>query len=403
MHMHMNKYIRYVLKLKKTLLSLLTALFIIASSGCVYRVDIQRLAIITVMGIDINEEGRYRASFQILQASYGGRDGGGRMSRGGGEGPGVIYFEGTGETIYEAATGISDRASRKPHYGHMKAVVIGKAAAEQGIAPVIDFLGRFNEIRSNILILTTKGEAAAIVGTTSQEHGISADTIDELATRHIESGIAPVSYLAHTIDTLAAENKHPVITVLNLPRKSQEPGDASFKIEGIAAFKGDKLLGYLSPDETKGLQYIQGKLEVGTSVLKVPDGPKISIEVLSTSSKIRTEVANGKPSVCIDIKQYASVREMPGNLDPGENPEILDEIGAFEAEAIKKQVEATLRAVQRDLELDIIDIGGEIYRQHPKEWKKIEDSWEEMFPQLGIKVNVECTIRATGLMSKPAH
>jgi spore germination protein KC len=397
-------YMRCKPSVLKPLFCIVIILIQILSCGCVYRVDIQSLAIINALGIDINEEGEYKVSFQILQPA--GKDsggGGGRMAAGGREEAGFIYFEGFGDTIYNAISSINNRTSRKPHFGQMHAVVIGEALAERGVAPIIDFLGRFAEIRSNLMIFVTEGKAETIVSAPSKEHSISAETIDELAMRQIESGMNPITYLKHLIDTLAGEDLYPIATVLKLSTKREADDDATFRIDGIAAFEEDKLVGYVSAADIKGFQYIHGRIRITDSVVVMPSGESISLEIKSTSSKIQTKVEEGKTKVSINIKETASVREMPGKFDPGEEPGLLDAIGRLEEEKIKKQVKKTLEIIQKDIGVDIADIGGEVYRQHPKEWNQIKDTWKEEFPTLAIEVNAQCTVKATGLMAKPAH
>lgn len=392
----------YMLAKRKSLLFIII-LISIYCTGCMSRVDIQKLSIVMGMGIDVDDSNSYKISFQVLQSGAGKQDSSRGAEKGAGGGEGVLYYEGIGETVFEAMGDAASKMSKSEFYGQLKIVVIGNRAAERGIASIVDFLGRFNEIRASIPIYVTKGTAASIMRMSISEDTIPVNAIDEMVMNQIRSGRNPVIYMAELLDTFAKEDRYPILGVINLSKKTESAGAESFIMDGIAAFDGDKLINYLSTKEIEGYQYIMGKVDDGSSVVKMPSGSKISLEILETKGRIRTEVVNGKPEVSINISQLTSVREMPGNFNPVKNPDILEEIGKLQSENIRGKVEKTLRIVQNEIGKDIIDIGGEIHRHHPKEWKNIKENWKDIFPYLDIEINVDTRVRGTGLITKPPY
>jgi spore germination protein KC len=372
-------------------------------TGCMNRLDIQKLSIVMAMGIDITDNGRYRVSFQVLQTGKEDQDSSGAGGQGANGGTEVLHYEGIGETLADAMDNAASKMGRRQFYGQLRLVVVGRETAEKGIASIIDFFSRFSEIRASLPVYVTKGEAASIITAKTPEDSIPVNAIDEMIMRQIQSGKHPVIYLAQLIDTLASEDRYPILGVINLPRKTEVLGAQGFELDGIGVFDGDKLISFLSAKEIEGYQYMNGKIDAGSSVVELPDGTKISLEILRTTSIVQTEISDGKPMISINIRQVTGIREMPGKIDPMKNLKILDEIGKLQSENIRKKVERTLQIAQTEIGKDIVDIGGQLHRQHPKEWKQIKNNWEEIFPYLNIDINVYTNVRGTGLITKPPY
>jgi spore germination protein KC len=49
---------------------------------------------------------------------------------------------------------------------------------------------------------------------------------------------------------------------------------------------------------------------------------------------------------------------------------------------------------------DIFGFGDLLYKEHPKEWNKVKENWNENFKDAHINVNVSSQINQTGILSK---
>jgi spore germination protein KC len=68
---------------------------------------------------------------------------------------------------------------------------------------------------------------------------------------------------------------------------------------------------------------------------------------------------------------------------------------------IKEDIEEGVRLVQKKFKADIIGIGRSIHRQLPKEWDKIKDRWEVIYPQVQVSVEPHVIIENVGIVNKP--
>ena len=137
---------------------------------------------------------------------------------------------------------MEERIGKKIHFGQIKVVIIGQKAGERGISPIIDALSRLPEIKTNVPIYVTKGEAKKIITQKTHEDTITANVIDNMVLRQIYAGMLPVVYLAHIADELSSKhNVVPVLGVINTSEKINVSDSSIFKLDGMAVFREDSL------------------------------------------------------------------------------------------------------------------------------------------------------------------
>ena len=147
----------------------------------------------------------------------------------------------------------------------------------------------------------------------------------------------------------------------------------------MAVFREDKLIGYLDQKITLGYQYIKGDAKVFTTPVRLRDGHKATLRLHGCKSKIKTVITNGKPEVYINLDVKSILMDITGERDFLKNPELLQELESLHEKMVKDTVNETIRAAKEDVKIDFLGVGDVIYRQHPKEYEKIKDKWQELF------------------------
>jgi len=51
----------------------------------------------------------------------------------------------------------------------------------------------------------------------------------------------------------------------------------------------------------------------------------------------------------------------------------------------------------------IFGFGAEISRKYPKEWTDLKDTWDDEFPKLNVEIDVETSLRRSGLTRRSIH
>lgn len=390
-------------------ISMLIMLISIMSTvtGCWSRREIETLAIASGVGVDrVEVDGKrmYRFTVQVVKPGQlaGGEAGGGRGG-GGGQKPYLVAST-LGKTIWEAERNFTTQTSRKLFLSHTQVVIIGEKLAREGIQPVLDFIQRKHDFRETTLLLVAMGPADT---TLMAAAGLEKVTAREISDMVVNTRRASVSFPLVTREAISMIQSSGSETIL--PRVIHIPyghkgTPTGLRLNGAAVFKKDKLVGWLTPEETRGWMWVTKRVVSGVVPIPVPGKPgenRISTEISRATASITPSIKNGRLVIKVKINEEGGVGEIPApGLDPAE-PEVVQQMEQFLAEAIRREVLAALRRAQEEYRSDIFGFGDTVHRAYPKVWKKMEKRWnEEFFPNLEVRVEVEARIRRVGMSGK---
>lgn len=68
---------------------------------------------------------------------------------------------------------------------------------------------------------------------------------------------------------------------------------------------------------------------------------------------------------------------------------------------VEKRIGATLRKVQKEMKADIFGFAESFHQKYPKQWANNKGHWEDIFPQVEVKVEVKAYIRRPGMSTAP--
>ncbi|MEW6228035.1 MAG: Ger(x)C family spore germination C-terminal domain-containing protein, partial [Bacillota bacterium] len=208
-----------------------------------------------------------------------------------------------------------------------------------------------------------------------------------------DEGVEPVAGRVETIVKAGPEEKPG-----ELERKVIMKSPA---VVGGAAFKGDRLVGWLDETETRGLLWVLNKVKSGVVVVRLPGGQGgvVGLELRGGRAKVSPELRDGKVTMNIEIRTSANIGDLGDSqppLDPRIDPALIPALEERLAQAVKDEVSRALARAQVDLRSDIFGFGAAIHRSLPKEWHKLKGRWDEEFPRLEVNVKVKATILHPG-------
>ena len=67
---------------------------------------------------------------------------------------------------------------------------------------------------------------------------------------------------------------------------------------------------------------------------------------------------------------------------------------------IRNEINAVIQKA-KELKTDIFAFGEAVHRADPKAWKRLEQRWEEIFPELKVDLLVKTKINRVGLIINP--
>jgi spore germination protein KC len=387
------------------LLFMMTSILFI--SGCWSKKELNELAIISAMGIDKNEEGKYVKTLQLINP---GNVAGGLQGGGGGQGPAVTVYSATGDTIIEAHFNASKHVPRRLYHAHANLLVISdKLAKEEGITKILDAFERDPEIRTTMTVVIARDvKAADIVETLTSIDKIPAERVKRIleVTEQLKGQEIDVS-IQELIGNFTSPGKETVLTGFNMKGDGEEgkkadniqesKPEAAANTDGLAIFKKGKLIDWYGGETARGVVWILDKIE-GTDVEIDWEGKKenISYQVIRQKTKVSAETKNGLPNITIQVRAEGDIREVrtPVNLT---DPAVILDIEKVLEKEIKKQLEHTVKRTQKN-KSDVFGFGEAVHRSDPKTWKKLKGNWHDVtFPELKVDVKVEAFVRRTGL------
>ncbi|MEK3884356.1 Ger(x)C family spore germination protein [Paenibacillus sp. PL2-23] len=390
----MNK-IRYV----KLCIALMAMLLLLTS--CWNRRELNDMSIASALGFDKKGDG-YEVAVQIINAGEiaSGKGGGGQRM------PVVTQQLIGGHTIFESVRAMTTMTPRKIYASHIRVLVIGEQLAKEGIADVLDFLSRDHEFRTDFYILVAKGATAADVlqVLTPLEKIPSNKLFEALETSEQNWGVTSTVDLHELIFDIVSKGKEPALTSIQIvgnagtakTKKNLETlTPAAFqRFNGLAVFRQDKLVGYLSTKESKGYSYVLGHVKNTVVRASCPDGGDIAIELNRIKPKVRGSVSGGQPAVEVAVKLEGNVGEVVCGIDL----EKTDSIAWLE-EAVNEEVRGTIEASVKKAKAfrsDIFGFGNAVHRADSRAWRELQKDWEDEFPDLKVDVTVETELRRTG-------
>ncbi|QUG41799.1 Ger(x)C family spore germination protein [Psychrobacillus sp. INOP01] len=368
-------------------------------TGCWNRRELNELAITLALGIDKSDD-EYLVTAQIVVPSEA------SMSGGEGKSP-VTLVNGRGETVYEAIRKMTKETPRKIYPGHLRMLVISESLAKEGIGDSLDLLSRDWELRSDFYVVVAKESTAEeILNIQTPLESIPANKMFNTLKISEENWAATVGVtLDQLIVDLRSEGKEAVLTGI-LATGKRESGSSNQNVETItpsvtiryddlAVFKADKLVGWLTEDESRGYNDIINHVKNTVTSISCPEEGKASMELLSFKTDVKGNVINGRPEVDVNVKIEANVGALECPIDITK----LESIDALE-KILEKQVEKTINnsidSVQEKYETDIFGFGNAIHRSNPKEWKKMKKEWDQYFTELTVNVKINARIVKTG-------
>ena len=241
-------------------------------SGCWDYEEYEHLVQVSAIGHDFDKKsGETTMTMQYIPASKsekGGTSGGPLKKM-------EITYSATDKTTYDALSTLQQVVSKKLFYGYLKVYVIGEEAAKYNLLDIIELIDRTSAIRTSSYIAFTSGKAEDAIATSDATMaGSSSEEIFNSIKISSSTGAAYTVSLQDFARMLAVpglEATAPrLVTVSNTAKPEAiggteanirygEERQGKHRVAGIAAFKKDKLVGWLNEKEALGFGWLTGK------------------------------------------------------------------------------------------------------------------------------------------------
>ena len=368
----------------------IVVVFVTILSGCWNYRELDDVAIVSGFALDKYQDDRYYLTLEIVEPNQKGGET--ELS------PEIYGIE--GDSVFGAVRNAVFRVGKRLYWSHTKIAIINKEIASESMLPVLDWVSRDAEVRSDMIVLISDGETAReIMDVKLQGQDIFSFHIFNTVQNENISKFIKVP-LWKFIDSIMEDNTGSVLPRI---RKVKYKERYIGQVYGMSVFKKDRLIGYLDGNETRSLKLITGRPVRVLVVIKEKGGgrpTRVSLEVFNNYVDIEPKWDGNQLTMKVNIKIESGIGEISTDRN------LIDEKGrkrlSRRAEKmLRREIEELIRKSQNKYEVDIFGFAPLIERKMPIKWKEMEGDWERIYREMEPEVSVTLTIKGSALKSKP--
>ena len=374
--------------MKKAVCVLLALLISFSMTGCWNYRGLNEMTLVAGVAVDKVGE-KYYLTFEIIDLTSPTKEGGIKAK----------LIESEGNSIFEAVRNAKKRAANRLYFGNTQIVILSREIVSQdGVESLINWFLRDAEVRETAELVVSQEETAKMILAQEEEKDqvVSYEIIRIIEEDENLTGSTVRVPLYEVFNRLKTDG-----TALILPAFHLAQNDRNKKEEanGAAVFRGDKLVGFMSPEEAKIYLLLTNRLHGGI-LTGEPSGfslQDISLEMTNNQAQISHSYQNGKLIMKVKIKVNAYLAEYPGMCVPFGNQR-LTKVQTEAKRLIREKGDLLIKRVQTEYDSDIFGFGESIYRTDLALWKKLKGNWDETFQTLDVEIEPEVHILDTSLL-----
>ncbi|MGO4699307.1 Ger(x)C family spore germination protein [Paenibacillus sp. 2TAB26] len=337
---------------------------LMALTGCWDSKPVDKRLLPLIMGVDLDEEkNTYIVSLRIPDPLSG------------------SFYSAHAEayTFSEALDRMRMNEERSIDLLHVSLVLVSEALAKKGIEDITQYIMRARELKSKVTLAVVRGNVAKLISDQSKKRKESSTEMLDLF--NTSAGWTPNIALTHAWEVYRDILSPTADIVLPIINKGTE---TMFQMEGSALFHNDRMVGFISSDETMLYNLFHGRFISG--IVEVTESA--SLQIVDANVKNQTSWEGGSPKIKSTMELKAIVLEAKAK-------NVLDN------RILKRELEQLLEKRFQLLFIKIkqehsdILMTGVIFRK--KLTQSQIDEWEnQLFPKLVIDFRTVVDIRNTG-------
>ncbi|NOU88383.1 Ger(x)C family spore germination protein [Paenibacillus sp. LMG 31460] len=373
-------------------------LVVLLLDGCWDRVEINDVALITAVGIDKKDDETIEVSAQVYTPKTAGEKMG---AESGGGGTGQTFMRSAkGVALADSISGLQSKLPRKVFWGQTDVYIIGEELAKNDIRDHLDFIMRDQGPREHAFVFICKGNAKDVVELLPPLERNSAEVLREMAKSHTGLKVTALDLALMLSDETGAAALPWIEILPPEPGKNKKQTIASMK--GTAVFKKNKMIGRIDEKMTPEVLWLTNKMTSGVITITPKESKGIvSFNLIRSHTELIPQVTDGKWRMTVKIEANYKVIQNTTNLSLSKE-KFMKIVEKDLSEEIENRVKKTLSLVQKKMNADIFDFAGAFHRGFPKEWIKTKDHWDEIFPQIELKIEAKTKVIRTGLVDEGA-
>lgn len=374
--------------------------------------ELNKLAIVSCIGIDIADDGQYEVCVNILNTKKTGESSQQVSEK---ELSTLSMYKIKEKSIQEALRNIIKESPKRLYLAHVKLVMVSEKLAKERMMDILDYFIRDYEGGNNFVMVVTKDS------TPNEVMEKMAAKTNDFATEIRESILNSYKYRGNSTDDLLNDNlrkflgegQEVVINSIELVEdeinngsedensKEENKKDKSYKIKisDMAYFNGYEMKGYLQEDDNITYNILQNKLK--TTLIQLGEKQdRIVIEVINSDSKMMPSIKKQVPNVEIDLKMVCNITEIGQNIRI-ENENDVEEIENRIKQKMLKHINDYIDNCKKIYNSDIIQFGSLFYKHENKYYMSVKDVfYKKIYDNITYDIDINVDIPNLGGVKK---
>ncbi|MBR2567111.1 MAG: Ger(x)C family spore germination protein [Paenibacillus sp.] len=370
---------------------------VLVLAGCWDQTEIDDLAIITSAAFDKSDHGQVEVALEILIAKSMSGGSGGSGGGGSDSGAPTMIKSTKGVNLADALSKLQSELPRHIFFGLCKVFIFGEDLAKEGLEDHLDYLLRDPKPRERSFMFVSQGKAKHIIELRTLLEVYSAESIRKMTNMEYGMKVA----LLELEEMISGNDRSAAIPFLTTKMEEENSGEVKElpKMDGIAVFLKDRMVGRMSRSTTRGLLWLRGEIKDYTvSFTPENEEGKMSVTPISTVIHLIPKIQDEEWKVIIHIKTDGTLAQNGTNLDLSDT-KTLKKVEYDFGEAIKSRVSSAFQEMQK-MKADVINLGEGFHRKYPKQWEKVKDRWEEFIPEVKTEFVIDAHIGGWGYTNK---
>ncbi|EDO61595.1 germination protein, Ger(x)C family [[Clostridium] leptum DSM 753] len=365
-------------------------MLLLFTPGCSQVNQLNERLIVNGIGVDI-EDGAYVVTMHVFDAQ--------RASAGGEESQDIVVVTGRGRSVIDAFNAITLQSGKEPLLSQNLVLIVGEDTAKSGMNNVIDFFIRYYETRPTVELFVAKERTAReVMNCNSDGRLISAKDIENLADSGEINAEQVHSDVLTLVNRLQDESSDGFMIALTMSGNEEE---GIVYVDGTGVLKGDRLVGYLTLEETQGYLLMTGEARSGTLVVPVEGVGNVSFSLIGGDSSIDAKVENDLPVFDVSIRADLDLYEIDGNIHQKYGLDMVEKMEEAANQAIYDRCVQTTEKLLREYQSDIFRFGRRMLQSQPEYFKSRVQEWTSVYAQSTVNITVESDVRQEGQEINP--
>jgi len=310
-----------------------------------------------------------------------------------------IIYEGKGKTIHEAYREIKHQSSRFLYPNHMEILIVNEKLAKEDISQIIDLFLRMPDVRTEFNVLIGKNDNILSI-TTPIDDVSGTSIVDTMETNNKYLGITNfVTFnefanmnlnknLEIILPSIETVNYNESATTTQNTEKTKI--ESIYKLGNLAIFKNNKLLGYLTKDESITYNVIKNKTKDILITTECEKNKYMTVE----ATNIKSDISTKNKEINIKVDMTGNINETMCNIKLN-NEKNIKKIEKDLKKYIEEQITTNINNIRKTYNSDIFGFLDLIYKKDYNTYKKIKNNWYDK-EYKDIKINVKASINIIG-------